>query len=172
MKLIVHPEGCKGLIDSAAGRFPCALGRGGVTRTKKEGDGATPVGVWPLRRLLVRPDRIAVNDLVTDLPSSPIDRLDGWCDAPAHAAYNRPVRLPFDAGHEVMWRDDHLYGLVVILGHNDAPPVPGCGSAIFMHLARPDYGPTEGCVALAREDLLAVLATVRENDEVEILPEG
>lgn len=172
MKLIVHPEGCKGLIDSGAGGFACALGRGGVTTVKKEGDGATPVGVWALRRLLVRTDRMALENIVTGLPVSPIDRQDGWCDDPAHAAYNRPVRLPFAAGHEVMWREDHLYDLVVILGHNDTPPVPGCGSAIFMHLARPDYGPTEGCVALAREDLLAVLATVGEGDSIEIMPEG
>ncbi|MEQ8709516.1 MAG: L,D-transpeptidase family protein [Rhodospirillales bacterium] len=172
MKLIVHPEGCKGVIDSVAGSFACALGRGGVTTAKKEGDGATPAGIWPLRRLLVRTDRIAPQDIVTGLPVVPIDRQDGWCDDPVHAAYNRPVRLPFAAGHEVMWRDDHLYDLVVVLGHNDAPSVPGCGSAIFMHLARPDYGPTEGCVALARADLLAVLATVAEGNVIDIRPES
>jgi L,D-peptidoglycan transpeptidase YkuD (ErfK/YbiS/YcfS/YnhG family) len=90
----------------------------------------------------------------------------GWCDDPDHADYNRPVTLPHPAGHEVMWRDDGLYDVVVVLGHNDDPPVPGRGSAIFLHCARPDpdgpHGlhPTAGCVALPRADLLAVLAAL------------
>jgi L,D-peptidoglycan transpeptidase YkuD (ErfK/YbiS/YcfS/YnhG family) len=82
------------------------------------------------------------------------------------------VKLPFDGSHEVMWRDDHLYDIVVILGQNDAPPVPGLGSAIFMHLAKEDYAPTEGCVALARTDLLALLARLGPGDSIVIEPEG
>ena len=82
---------------------------------------------------------------------------DGWCDDPDDAAYNRPVRLPYAASHERLWRDDGIYDVIVVLGHNDDPPVPGRGSAIFLHVARPDYGPTAGCVALALADLLTVL---------------
>jgi len=136
-------------------RFRCALGRSGLSATKREGDGATPIGCFALRRALYRPDRLAPPQ--TALPTEPIAADDGWCDDPAHGSYNRPVRLPFDASCERLFRDDHVYDIVVVLGHNDDPPVPFAGSAIFLHLARPDYGPTEGCVALALRDLLTVL---------------
>lgn len=137
--------------------YPCAIGRSGTTAHKREGDGATPHGAFPFRRILYRPDRVAMP--ATPLPQIPIDPRDGWCDAPADPSYNRPVRLPYPASCEHLWRDDHLYDLIVVLGHNDDPPVPGLGSAIFLHIASPGYGTTEGCVALSREDLLAVLTT-------------
>ena len=82
---------------------------------------------------------------------------DGWCDAPADRNYNRPVRHPYPASAERLWRADGLYDVVVVLGYNDRPRVRGRGSAIFMHVARPGYAPTEGCIALARPHLLRVL---------------
>ena len=85
-------------------------------------------------------------------------RTDGWCDDPGHPAYNRPVRLPINASAEALWRDDALYDIIGVLGWNDDPVVPGRGSAIFLHVARPDYAPTEGCIALALDDLRRVLA--------------
>lgn len=139
-------------------RCRCALGRGGIAADKREGDGATPAGVFALRRLLFRPDRLAPPE--TTLPTAPLRPDDGWCDAPADPAYNRQVRLPYPASAEALWRQDHLYDLIVVIGHNDAPVVAGAGSAIFLHLARRDWGPTEGCVALALDDLLDVLAGV------------
>jgi L,D-peptidoglycan transpeptidase YkuD (ErfK/YbiS/YcfS/YnhG family) len=151
-----------------AGKVRCALGQSGVApaREKREGDLASPAGVWPIRRLLYRPDKGPAP--ATALPAEPIARDDGWCDAPGDPAYNRPVKLPYPASAEAMWRDDGLYDLVVILGHNDDPPVPGLGSAIFLHLAKPGYAPTEGCVALARADFEAFLALARPGDAVEI----
>ena len=150
------------------GRVRCALGKSGVVAAadKREGDLASPAGTWPIRRLLYRPDKGPAP--ATALPIAAIAPEDGWCDAPDDAAYNRPVRLPYPASAERMWRDDGLYDLVVVLGHNDDPPVPGLGSAIFLHLARPDYGPTEGCVALARADLEALLAAAKPGDVLEI----
>ncbi len=135
----------------------CALGRGGVRADKREGDGATPAGVLPLRRVLYRPDRLAAPP-ATALPVAPIAPADGWCDDPAHADYNRPVRLPHPARCEHLWRDDGLYDLLAVLGHNDDPPRPHRGSAIFLHVAAPGYAATEGCVALALPDLHALLA--------------
>jgi L,D-peptidoglycan transpeptidase YkuD (ErfK/YbiS/YcfS/YnhG family) len=146
--------------------FRCALGRGGVTRDKREGDGATPAGLFPLRRVLFRPDRVNAPRCV--LPVAPIAREDGWCDDPANAAYNRQVRLPFGGRHEILWRDDGVYDLIVIIGHNDDPPIAGKGSAIFVHVARPDFAPTEGCVALAMPDLLRVLEGVDADSRVNI----
>ena len=137
-------------------QFTCAIGRAGHTTDKHEGDGATPVGIFSFRRLLYRPDRLTPP--ATALPQIPIAADDGWCDAPGDPNYNRPVRLPYPASCERLSRDDHLYDLIVILGHNDDPPVSGLGSAIFLHIASPGYGPTEGCVALSRNDLATVLA--------------
>jgi len=136
--------------------FACTLGSGGIVADKREGDGGTPVGSFALRRLLYRPDRGAPPPTV--LPVAAIAPDDGWCDDPADAAYNRPVRRPCAASHEAMWRDDHLYDLVVVVGHNDDPPRPGAGSAIFLHLMRDDGGPTAGCVAFRRADLEHILA--------------
>ncbi|TWB36863.1 L,D-transpeptidase family protein [Nitrospirillum pindoramense] len=142
----------------------CVIGRGGVIADKREGDGGTPVGCFPLRRVLYRPDRTPAP--VTALPLAAIAPTDGWCDDPGHAAYNRPVTLPFPASHEVMWRDDHVYDIVVVLGHNDDPPVPGLGSAIFMHLTRPDRAATAGCTALEADDLRRLLSHCRPGDRL------
>jgi len=165
MKLVAHSDN----ILLANGRaWPCALGRSGVVsaRTKREGDGASPAGIWPVRRVLWRPDRL--EQPRTSLLFQPIAPDDGWCDAPDDPAYNRPVRMPWPTSHEVMTRTDGLYDVVVILGHNDSPPIPGMGSAIFLHCASPDYQPTEGCIALARTDLLTLLAGMTQASTVEI----
>ena len=138
-------------------RFRCALGRGGIIADKREGDGGTPVGAFPLRRLLVRADRGAAPR--TKLPVTVIEEDDGWCDA-----YNRAVALPYAASHERLWRQDHLYDLVLVIGHNDDPVVKGMGSAVFVHLAHEDYRPTEGCIAFARADLEKILGAMGPGD--------
>jgi len=146
-----------------------ALGRAGVIAAadKREGDNRSPAGTWPIRHVLYRPD-VYPDGPATALEIRPMAADDGWCDAPGDPAYNRPVELPYPASAERLWRDDRVYDLVVVLGHNDDPPVPGLGSAIFLHLARDGYPGTEGCVALAREDVEALLAAARPGDAVEI----
>jgi L,D-peptidoglycan transpeptidase YkuD (ErfK/YbiS/YcfS/YnhG family) len=146
----------RGVAYLAGSRFACALGKNGVHVDKREGDGATPAGNFLLRSVFYRPDRLAPPP--TGLKLRPLDRQDGWCDDPAAADYNRLIRLPSPHRHEQLWREDHVYDLIVEVGYNDAPVVPGKGSAIFIHLAREDYAPTEGCIAFNREDLLAILA--------------
>jgi L,D-peptidoglycan transpeptidase YkuD (ErfK/YbiS/YcfS/YnhG family) len=138
-------------------RMRCALGRSGISDQKREGDGATPVGAFAMRQLLYRPDRETRPR--TALPVAAISPQDGWCDDPHDKAYNRPVHLPYPASAEQLWRDDHLYDLLVVLGYNNNPVVPGQGSAIFLHLAAPDFAPTAGCVALGHDDLLTVIAS-------------
>lgn len=147
-------------------RARCALGRGGIRADKREGDGATPAGLLPLRYVLYRPDR--GGPPATRLPVRPIALDDGWCDDPARPEYNRPVKRPFAGRHEILWRDDDLYDLVVVLGWNDAPAIPEKGSAIFMHVAKAGYAPTEGCVALARGDLLRLLADCEIGDRLKV----
>lgn len=154
MRAVVHPNGR--LLVAAGMVFRVALGRGGVRPDKQEGDGATPVGLLPLRRLLYRADRVSVPEC--NAPTEPIAPTDAWCDDVDHREYNRMVRLPFDGHREELWRQDGLYDLVGVLGWNDAPVQRGRGSAIFLHVARPDYAPTEGCIALAFSDLRQLLA--------------
>ncbi len=147
-----------GVIAWPGHQYRCALGAGGLVeaRAKREGDGATPRGTYHLRRLLYRADRVAAPH--SALPVRALREDDGWCDDAADPAYNRPVRLPYPASAEALWRSDHVYDLIGILSHNDAPPAPGLGSAVFLHLARPDYAPTRGCIALAEADLRALFA--------------
>jgi L,D-peptidoglycan transpeptidase YkuD (ErfK/YbiS/YcfS/YnhG family) len=146
----------------------CAIGRAGITAEKHEGDRATPAGSLAMRRALYRPDR--EQKPPTRLGIAPIRHSDGWCDAAADPAYNRPVLLPYGASAEALWRRDGLYDFLIVLGWNDSPVVPGSGSAIFLHLAAPDFAPTRGCVALARADFLAVLAEADEASRVVIVP--
>lgn len=146
----------------------CALGRSGVIAAvdKREGDGASPIGVWPIRRVVWRADRQPRP--VTAFPISAIQPDDGWSDTANDPNYNQPVKHPYPVSAEKMWRDDELYDIVVILGHNDDPIVAGMGSAIFLHVAQPDYKPTEGCVALAKADLIDLLAIAQTGDSIEI----
>jgi L,D-peptidoglycan transpeptidase YkuD (ErfK/YbiS/YcfS/YnhG family) len=163
MQALVHPDGrvvLGGLV------FRAALGRGGVRHDKREGDGATPAGLLPLHRVFYRADRVPSPDCI--VPVEPIVPTDGWCDDPSHADYNRFVRLPHEGRHEELWRQDALYDLIGVLGWNDSPVQRDRGSAIFLHVARPDYAPTEGCVALALGDLRHLLATGLS--EIQVLP--
>lgn len=156
----------QGTLTFLGGTYPCALGRGGVTRHKREGDGATPIGTFPLRCMMYRPDRIS--QPVCRLPTRAVEARDGWCDAPEDPNYNQMVTLPYPASTEHLWREDSLYDIVAVIGYNDGPAVPGRGSAIFLHLARENYAPTEGCVALSLEDLLAVLKDCDEETEISV----
>jgi L,D-peptidoglycan transpeptidase YkuD (ErfK/YbiS/YcfS/YnhG family) len=146
--------------------LPCALGKGGVSAAKREGDGATPRGRFPLRRVWLRPDRRAPPHGA--LPTCFTEPQDGWCDDPRHPRYNRPVRLPFAASHERMWRDDDIYDVVIEIGWNDRPAIRGRGSAIFLHLARPGYTPTEGCIAVSRRDMARLLPRLGPHTRIDI----
>jgi L,D-peptidoglycan transpeptidase YkuD (ErfK/YbiS/YcfS/YnhG family) len=153
MRATIGPDG---LLRAGPLILRAAIGRSGISHRKQEGDGATPAGILPLRRVLYRADRLAPPRC--KVPLEPIAPNDGWCDDPDSAMYNRPIMLPFDASHEELWRADALYDVIGVLGWNDSPPERGRGSAIFLHVATRDYAPTAGCVALARQDLLAILA--------------
>jgi L,D-peptidoglycan transpeptidase YkuD (ErfK/YbiS/YcfS/YnhG family) len=157
-----------GLFDLAGRLVPCALGSAGVVDAvvKREGDGASPAGLWPLRRVLWRLDRGGAP--VTGLEARALAPADGWCDAPGDPFYNRPVTLPHGARAETLWREDRLYDLIVVLGHNDNPVVPTAGSAIFLHLAAPGDAPTHGCIALARPHLETLLALAGPGDALKI----
>ena len=145
-----------------------AHGKGGMVAAgmKREGDGASPLGVWTMTRVFWRPDRLSRPE--TGLSCIPLRPHDGWCDDPADPLYNRPVRLPYPASCERLWREDPVYDIIVVLDHNSDPVVPGAGSAIFFHLAWPDYRDTEGCIAVAKLDMLDILARCGPGSTLEI----
>jgi len=148
--------------------YRCAIGSAGFIdgAAKCEGDKKTPIGRFHLRECWYRADRI--ERPTTQLIVKRIKEEDGWCDAPEHPEYNRHVSLPFDASHEKLWREDHAYDLIVPIGYNDFPIEAGKGSAIFLHVAQPDFRGTEGCVALAIEDLLALLPKLTPDSMIAI----
>ncbi len=155
MKLVV--DAAVGQLHADGATIACSIGRGGLVAAadKREGDGATPAGTWPIRGVLFRPDRVTV-PVGLQLPWRWIRPDDGWSDGVDDPAYNCPVRHPHPFSAERLWRDDGLYDVVLVLGYNDAPPVPGIGSAIFLHCWR-DGATTEGCVGIERAALLALL---------------
>ncbi len=136
--------------------YRAAIGAGGVRADKQEGDGATPAAVMVLRRVLYRADRVTRPSAC--VPVEPLAPADGWCDDPGNRDYNTQITLPHAGRHEVLWREDGVYDVIGVLGWNDAPVARGRGSAIFLHVARAGWAPTEGCVALELRDLLGLLA--------------
>jgi len=152
MDFFVTPDG---YVQGPQHRWRCALGRGQVGLKSKEGDGITPQGRHKLGRVFWRSDRL--EPIQTRLNCTEITDQMGWCDDLTHPDYNILVALPHPAHHEQMWREDHVYDIVVELLYNTNPIVSGHGSAIFMHVARPGYTHTEGCIALNLNDLLQLL---------------
>lgn len=147
---------------------PASFGKGGYCAAvdKREGDGKTPLGIWPIRAALIRADRLPAPQ--TALPWRFVRPWDGWSDDPSDPAYNRPVSRPHPRSHEALRRSDGAYDIILVLAHNDLPPVPGLGSAIFWHCRQPDGRPTEGCVALERAVLARWLDAMAPGDAIAI----
>jgi L,D-peptidoglycan transpeptidase YkuD (ErfK/YbiS/YcfS/YnhG family) len=163
---VLRRPGCptRGLIVAGPESWPCALGRSGVVARKREGDGASP-------RATLRPVRAFYRDDTGPRPPCRL-RLDrirpdmGWVEDPRDPRYNRLVRLPYRSAHETMKRDDNLYDIVVELDWNHRPAIRGLGSAIFMHIARPGFTPTQGCIAVAPKVLRALLPRLRRDTRI------
>ena len=175
MDIIVQTSGetdTRGVLIIGGQRYDCALGRTGVTTEKVEGDGKTPIGTYPLRVVFYRADRVSRPE--TGVPVRELTPATGWSEDPAREDYNTEITVPpcgeAPAGIDRMTRDDHVYDITVVIGYNDDPPVKGRGSAIFMHVARPGYTPTAGCVALSESDLRSVLKQVTADSRITILP--
>jgi L,D-peptidoglycan transpeptidase YkuD (ErfK/YbiS/YcfS/YnhG family) len=141
----------QGLLIAGVATFPCALGRKGLVRVKREGDGGTPIGGWRLLGFRHRPLRLRRAGL--RLPTRDVRPSDLWCDDPGSFFYNRPLRAPSRFRCERLWRGDALYDVVGVLDYNLRPAKRGRGSAIFFHIATQDLAPTEGCVALRARDM-------------------
>ena len=156
----------RGILRFRGRAIPVALGRGGILANKFEGDGATPRGRFRLLRLWWRADRLPRPR--TRLPVRAIRGDDGWCEDPRDRRYNRAIRLADGAPGDRLKRDDRLYDLIVEIDHNTRPRITNRGSAVFIHVARPDFSPTAGCVALKAEDLKRLLASLPSCASIEI----
>ncbi len=145
----------RGLLRIGALTLHCAMGRSGVITAKREGDGGTPHAVLHPVAVYFRADRW--RDRAFALPSRPIAQLDGWCDDVGSHRYNQRIQLPSGLSHENLWRSDRLYDIVIETDWNRRPAIRGRGSAIFIHLVRPNFSPTEGCIALDKKGMRLLL---------------
>ena len=155
-----------GILSAGGRNYICALGRSGIGSLKCEGDGLTPMGRFKVLNLFYRKEHVKRSGW-----QAPIWRIrenDGWCDAPDDPNYNQAVKLPYNASHERMHRADRLYDICIVLDYNITKRVRNRGSAIFFHLQTPECGPTEGCVALSRPDMLNLLRLISDKTTLEI----
>ncbi|MHC1547473.1 L,D-transpeptidase family protein [Phyllobacterium sp. K27] len=157
----------QGLLIAGAIVLRCALGKGGITTRKREGDGGTPLGRLRLLYGFKRPDKRVRSTPLLRL--NPLKKNDGWCEVSNDRNYNRKVRIPYNASHETMWRKDDLYDICIVLDWNIRPRRRSGGSAIFLHLARPGYTPTEGCIALSRADMNRLLPLLSNKTVIRVL---
>lgn len=152
--------------------FLCSIGRNGTSSDKKEGDGTTPIGQFPIREIFYRADRANLSQLKLNLACSAIEKDDGWCDDVNSDNYNKYIKLPSEESHEKLRREDNIYDIIVVIGYNDDPIIKKKGSAIFLHIARENYQPTAGCIALAKEDLLKVIPQLTPKTKINIDASG
>lgn len=158
--IIVSREGNLYYAHIDSRKYRCSVGESGPNVNKIEGDRTTPIGDFPLREVFFRADKIVPTLVKTKLPIKKLTLTDGWCDAPEHPMYNKFVDLTnFDlnANHEKLYRDDDIYDIIIAVGYNDQPVIPGKGSTIFIHIAKEGYTGTAGCIAFTKPDLLEIL---------------
>ena len=155
-------------IEFGGKSYRCRIGRKGTIASQqgREGDEKTPLGVYTLRFGLYRADRLSAPR--SDLTFRPLREDDGWCDDVSDSAYNRFVRLPYEASHEKLWREDGAYDVILVVSHNDSPPEPGQGSAVFIHVAQSDDRQTLGCVALEPDVMVKLLPHLKTGLEISI----
>jgi L,D-peptidoglycan transpeptidase YkuD (ErfK/YbiS/YcfS/YnhG family) len=148
-------------------KFRCSLGINGIKNKKEEGDGITPKGIFKLKKIYYRKDK--VKNIVTKVKKIKITKDMGWCDDPKSKFYNKLIRLPSKFGHEKLYRKDDIYNLIIVLDYNMNPVTKNKGSAIFIHLAKKNYKPTQGCVGLKQNDLIKLIKMIKKNQKIKII---
>ena len=144
----------------------CAIGLNGLTENKQEGDLCTPIGIFDFDKIYYRADRLGDMEFIID--SSIINKNDGWCDDQKSDLYNQYIQFPFQESAEHLYRDDHIYDIVCVINYNTFPVIPGHGSAIFLHIAKPGFLGTEGCIAIEREALIEIATSLTTDSTIEI----
>ena len=146
-------------------KFKCALGKAGIGKKREEGDNITPKGSYKLLKLFYRSDRIP--NFKTVLKKKKINKKMGWCDDVNNKNYNKLINLPSSFSHEKLFRKDNIYDLIIPINYNTKKIVKGKGSAIFLHVAKKNYEPTRGCIALKKKDLILLLKNI-DNKKIKI----
>ena len=147
-------------------KLQCAIGLNGLTENKREGDLSTPIGTFHFDKVYYRADRLGNMKFIID--SSVINKNDGWCDDQKSELYNRHIQFPFQKSAERLYRDDHIYDIICVLNYNTSPIIPGLGSAIFLHIAKPGFLGTKGCVAIERDALIAIATNLTADSTIAI----
>ena len=148
-------------------KVKCAVGKRGIGAKKKEGDLITPKGSYKIKGILYRPDK--VKNLNTKFEKKAINKKMGWCDDPKSKKYNQLIKLPFKFNFEKLYRNDDIYDIVFVLSFNTNPIIKNKGSAIFIHIAKRNYSPTKGCVAIKKDDIKKLAREINRKTIVKIL---
>ena len=147
-------------------KFKCALGKAGIGEKKREGDNVTPTGTFKIVKIYYRSDR--VKKISSKLRLIEITKNMGWCDDPNSKNYNKLINLPSKYSHEKLFKKNNIYNVIVVLNYNMKPIIKNKGSAIFIHIAKNNYQPTQGCIALKKNDLLKLLSKISRNIKIKI----
>ena len=145
-------------------KFRCSIGESGIGNKKEEGDGITPKGIFKLTKVFYREDK--VKNIKAKIKKIKIKKNMGWCDDPKSKFYNKLVKLPNKFSNEKLYRKDDVYDIVIVLNYNMQPIIKNKGSAIFIHVAKKNYKPTAGCVALKKKDLIKLLKYINKNTKI------
>ena len=155
-----------GLLKYNNFKFRCAIGKAGIREKKREGDNVTPSGTFKIVKIYYRSDRI--KKISSKFRAIKITKNMGWCDDPNSKNYNQLINLPSRWDHEKLFKKNNIYDIILVLNYNMRPVVKNKGSAIFIHVAKKNYQPTRGCIALKKIDLLKLLSKIRKNVKIKI----
>tara|TARA_B100001939_G_scaffold332552_1_gene331660 strand:+ start:555 stop:1046 length:492 start_codon:yes stop_codon:yes gene_type:complete len=154
------------LLNCGNYKVKCAVGKRGIKIKKKEGDLITPKGLFKIKRVLYRKDRIG--RLNTKLKKTPIKKNMGWCDDPSSKFYNKLINFPFKFNAEKLFKRENIYDIILVLDFNMNPIRKNKGSAIFIHIAKKKFTPTKGCVAISKNVLKKILSKINKDCKVRI----
>ena len=147
-------------------KFRCSLGKAGIKKKTKEGDQVTPKGIFKVIKIYYRKDKI--KKIINPIKKIQIKKNMGWCDDPKSDLYNQQIKLPNKFSYEKLYRKDGLYDIILVLNYNTSPIVKKKGSAIFIHIAKRKFKPTEGCIGLKKKDLIKLLKKIKKNTKIKI----
>ncbi len=145
-------------------KLRCCLGKKGLNSNKKEGDYSTPKGLFHLKKLYFRKDRVGTPKC--RITKRVIKDNMAWCDNPNNKKYNEEIKIYNKNLKESLYRKDHKYDYIISISHNEKK-IPGKGSAVFIHLTD-DYQPTAGCIALKKKDFEILLKLIDKKTKIKI----
>ena len=145
-------------------KFKCALGKAGIGNKEIEGDNVTPKGTFKIVKIYYRGDRI--KKIYSKIKAFKINNKMGWCDDPKSKKYNQLIKLPTKYSHEVLYRKDNIYDLILVLDYNMSPTIKNKGSAIFIHIAKKNYEKTAGCIALKKNKLKKLIKIINKKTKI------